>query len=579
MKFEIPLATSSSIVSYEKFWHSVMLYHNRPHLVNRKISSASASLFFQVTFHSKTVQLQELLNRSALLYELRKLDCISPSNIQKEFVINLLESYDKKIQLKEVSEHDCKLVHTGTFVSLKVLYPRMKNCPNAVEIVTFDKEHNNVVFLAVSDSDKQFVAPIFPYELSLTSNSNLVINVSNFDDADTVQAFWLVEKLFTKLLKWIESEKSESHIQSLSLIEAEEYCETYIKLKMKYGPKLVQDWPKVSSTDPQKYVYEDIAIVSYLLCLWKNEPNVKFVDCGCGNGLLVHLLNQEGYEGFGVDIRQRPMWHIYPKSTILKVEALSPDTVFPNSTWIIGNHSDELTPWIPVFALKSACNFFVLPCCPYDFSGQKFIRTNTALSAYADYLLYIEDVSKQCGFQVAIDKLRIPSTKRTCLIGKINFLENDKEVIEKINKMLEVKLENCDFTPRNDVEKVRNCTKLNKNIVSNIVKICVSKLLSHEDFMKKYNGELWNKGGSFKIADLVCEIPKEYLSQLKQECGGLQTLLRNHRYLFSIAGGFVQLRLPHTVAEETKYLEKPCWFVRNHPNGCLFDANLCGYQH
>lgn len=55
--------------------------------------------------------------------------------------------------------------------------------------------------------------------------------------------------------------------------------------------------------------------------MWSNETETKprFVDMGCGNGLLVHILNSEGYEGVGLDVRSRKMWAQYPKSTILKV--------------------------------------------------------------------------------------------------------------------------------------------------------------------------------------------------------------------------------------------------------------------
>lgn len=78
-----------------------------------------------------------------------------------------------------------------------------------------------------------------------------------------------------------------------------------------------QIWPEV--TDPSKFVYEDLAIASYLMLLWQRQAT-SFVDLGCGNGLLVHILNSEGHKGFGVDVRKRKIWDMYPSSTILKVE-------------------------------------------------------------------------------------------------------------------------------------------------------------------------------------------------------------------------------------------------------------------
>jgi hypothetical protein len=52
--------------------------------------------------------------------------------------------------------------------------------------------------------------------------------------------------------------------------------------------------------------------------LWGNTKQ-NFIDMGCGNGLLVHILNSEGYNGIGLDVRSRKMWAQYPHSTVLEV--------------------------------------------------------------------------------------------------------------------------------------------------------------------------------------------------------------------------------------------------------------------
>lgn len=77
-------------------------------------------------------------------------------------------------------------------------------------------------------------------------------------------------------------------------------------------------WPE--TTDPLKFVYEDIAIAAYLLMFWGNKPQ-KFVDLGCGNGLLVHILNSEGHHGIGYDLKSRKIWKMYPcaKQLVVKV--------------------------------------------------------------------------------------------------------------------------------------------------------------------------------------------------------------------------------------------------------------------
>ena len=64
-------------------------------------------------------------------------------------------------------------------------------------------------------------------------------------------------------------------------------------------PIFIQRWPE--QTDPRKFVFEDVAIAAYLMVLWEEEQRVTgsnrkqtFVDLGCGNGLLVHILAKEG---------------------------------------------------------------------------------------------------------------------------------------------------------------------------------------------------------------------------------------------------------------------------------------------
>jgi len=54
------------------------------------------------------------------------------------------------------------------------------------------------------------------------------------------------------------------------------------------------------------------------MLLW-GDTKPSFIDMGCGNGLLVHVLNSEGYSGVGLDVRSRKMWAQYPPSTVLEV--------------------------------------------------------------------------------------------------------------------------------------------------------------------------------------------------------------------------------------------------------------------
>ncbi|KAH3682689.1 hypothetical protein WICPIJ_006352 [Wickerhamomyces pijperi] len=268
------------------------------------------------------------------------------------------------------------------------------------------------------------------------------------------------------------------------------FQDRYISLKKKYSKILVDNW--VESTDPGKHVFEDIAIAAFLIELWSKiyptKEEFEFRDLGCGNGLLVHLLISEGYKGVGIDARARKSWKVYPEnvqenlkeqviipSVLLRphpsVKALAPTltdngrvfqvpvsnqglldsdpdvpviayyssasllksnkvnvTEFPSNTFIIGNHSDELTCWIPLLGYP----FLVIPCCSHALSGarvrfptkRKTNQQNQANpkqgkvnSAYAGLVDHVEHLASEIGWKVEKEMLRIPSTRNAAIIG------------------------------------------------------------------------------------------------------------------------------------------------------------------
>ena len=171
---------------------------------------------------------------------------------------------------------------------------------------------------------------------------------------------WLQHLLFPKYVNWMKNicEANSPGFDSHHLINQEEFNELYSTLKTKYS-FLVKDWPEV--TDPSKFVFEDLAIAAYLIIIWRKDriesPSKKiqsFVDLGCGNGLLVYILVQEGYEGCGYDLKRRNIWSTFPDNIILHEKAVVPSdsSIFPETDWIIGNHSDELSVWIPIIASR-----------------------------------------------------------------------------------------------------------------------------------------------------------------------------------------------------------------------------------
>ncbi|TKS92747.1 putative tRNA (uracil-O(2)-)-methyltransferase [Collichthys lucidus] len=440
---------------------------------------------------------------------------------------------------------------------------------------------------------------------------------------------WLSTDLLPKLVRWATECKSSEFRSTLSLLPVEKYSVMYQQLKEKYKA-MVKVWPEV--TDPEKFVYEDVAIATYLLVLWAEERAEKnltarqsFVDLGCGNGLLVHILTNEGHPGKGIDVRKRKIWDMYGPQTLLEEKAITPSEsfLFPGTDWLIGNHSDELTPWIPVIAARSSysCRYFVLPCCFFDFYG-KYQRRQCKKSQYKEYIDFIAEVSQFSGFNTEEDCLRIPSTKRVCLVGKSRNYQLPAEADAEQRRAHYVEsrqagsgVQGSDvrndvdcfhgnkdtdrtpgsswgagFQPRERVETVRNCAALPRDFVDGFVLRVANVLLGMTEDDDGGSSSEWNRGGSLSVSEVAGLLEQETLQLLKKECGGLQTLLKNNHQVFRVEGGRVHIRDwrdRKSSRADTKrkpvapgaLKTRPCWFYDHHPQRCPLKAEHCAFAH
>lgn len=245
----------------------------------------------------------------------------------------------------------------------------------------------------------------------------------------------------------------------------------------------------------------------------------------------------------------------------------------------------------------------MLPCCAFEFDGTKYQRRSSKNSQYHDFLDYIKKIIKVCGYSCVIDRLKIPSTKRICFIGYKRKIPIDSLIIQQFidkesktcnNSVSDDKKStwNENFIPRSNIEPIQNCTKIDKNIEQEIIRIVFDQVIVKKRYTNEnddFSIKNWNIGGIISLADVAKKIPKEKLCQLKSECGGIQTLLRNNHQIFMVHQGTVQLRIPikysvrlHQAQLQNKeftFKEKLCWFKENHPDGCPFADIDCSFKH
>ncbi|GLB39006.1 putative predicted AdoMet-dependent methyltransferase [Lyophyllum shimeji] len=287
------------------------------------------------------------------------------------------------------------------------------------------------------------------------------------------------------------------------LVPREPYQDLYLIMRERHK-HLVDTWQEV--TDPLKHVFEDIGIATYLMLLWKDtyfedseatvvsnpdepwrswpRPPGGFLDFGCGNGLLTHILLQEGYEGRGIDLRARNSWSHYPRSTqdhlvvhAFDPTAIAPDPYFQPGIFVIGNHADELTPWVPVLStLHSASGYLSIPCCAWSFDA-KYERSSTPMfplpssdfadtlnlggqgdnsSSYSMYRIWLASLSLHCGWEVECETLRIPSTRNWAIVGRRRLKSLDEEVAqENVRRIMQNVAERGIFKGRKPEGKAR----------------------------------------------------------------------------------------------------------------------------
>ncbi|KGO68140.1 tRNA (uracil-O(2)-)-methyltransferase [Penicillium italicum] len=206
-------------------------------------------------------------------------------------------------------------------------------------------------------------------------------------------------------LDWVERDNQDEGNVSAHLIQ-----NTYARLKLQYAEKLRQYW--VEQLESPNQALEQLSLAACLIELWRSMygaqpateqeqpskntvPFPGFVDLACGNGILVYILLMEGYKGLGFDACRRMTWETFPAEVqecleekifiprpfvdVLDLQEMGVEIHtgdFPDNTFIISDHADELTVWTPIMAALSSPSsplpFFVVPCCSRSLAGSSY---------------------------------------------------------------------------------------------------------------------------------------------------------------------------------------------------------------
>lgn len=286
----------------------------------------------------------------------------------------------------------------------------------------------------------------FSYTSSDTDKSTISIHIRPFESTPLSALQPRLDRTCLNLLQTIHKHGRgqqagyQKRVHHDQIIPQQAFQDTYARLKQKYAKSLINDW--VEQTDPTKHVFEDLGIAAFLIELWRDmygasaasdsevvmtrsekaavestesrpggelsahsdHPQTAsafpgFVDIGCGNGVLTHILISEGYKGWGFDARRRKTWETFPHAVQSSLEELvlvpsllstSPDGadtetqgseqamnrrfhngLFESGTFIVSNHADELTPWTPLLGYLNQSPFIAIPCCSHDLGGSR----------------------------------------------------------------------------------------------------------------------------------------------------------------------------------------------------------------
>lgn len=521
----VNIVASKSVLG--ELW--VPIYETAVDFEAHHFETAMSNLIKQPNINSTVIMRADILKEN--IYDANKGDSSFVSRYIDQFPefpptdtpdSKVLHRYLDDVSLRTVPVDEGEVKLTTKVEILRRIIPRNPFKDHIINqtCLVFTNSNNSTLVVYVphiksSDEIPFYLPPVYAVGI-LYHNSKLSIHYMPYGNEPSLRSLDPSERPIRIALRLLQTSSKhalgakmgyEKRVNHDMVVPKIEFQNRYITLKKKYSSQLVNSW--CESTDPKKHVFEDLAIAAFLIEFWslryEKKEDIEFRDLGCGNGLLVYILNQEGYKGKGIDARARKSWANYPQETqdnlleqiiipsaLLKphpavaklapniidngrlfqvpdlpIDKKNPDAVplvsyyssanllqssqvcttedFPANTFIIGNHSDELTCWIPLLGFP----FMVIPCCSHSLSGAKYRfgarkpagqpkhqsknqphsqpKNQPQSSTYGALVDHVEDLSRQMGWVVEKEMLRIPSTRNAAIIGNKKRDELSKE--------------------------------------------------------------------------------------------------------------------------------------------------------
>lgn len=226
----------------ENFRKAIILYATKPHTINRQLAGAE--------------QIGICKYRGALQNEIDKIDehirmhANVPAVNNIDFIRHLFDALHLSDQLDEIGKSeliDADNMSDSVIILNKLLPKNLKCHQNCAEFIHIDG--NSASFLPLDRTS--ILSKAFKVEIVADNRidgsgkliATLLTDENRSSDCKAKLSNWIERTFLPKMQRWIEAGagcQSDRQMNSLALVNLEEYNELYNRLKIKYGENMVK---------------------------------------------------------------------------------------------------------------------------------------------------------------------------------------------------------------------------------------------------------------------------------------------------------------------------------------------------